>query len=301
VTTVVRVGTRGSQLARTQSGHAAALIKGATGMPVELVTVHTEGDDLSVPLSAPSRPGAFVARLRDVLAAGDIDIAVHSCKDLPALPVDGLSIVAIPPRACAQDALIARDALSLADLPRGARVGTSSPRRAAALLRHRGDLQIVPIRGNVDTRIGYVRSGQVDAVVLAAAGVERLGRLDEISELIGIDVIVPAPAQGALAIEMRTDHPLAGLVTSIDDEATRVCVTAERQVLVGIDATCTTAIGAHAVLDGAELDGARLTLTAELTDHRGHTRVTQSLILDNNRLDAAGRLGSAVAAQLLEA
>ncbi|MCL2464455.1 MAG: hydroxymethylbilane synthase [Micrococcales bacterium] len=292
----LRLGTRGSPLARAQSGTAGALIAEATGLAVNLVTVRTEGDDLAIPLSAPSRPGAFVARLRDVLLAGEVDIAVHSFKDLPFLPTDGLSVVAIPTRADAFDALVSRDGLTLDRLAPGARVGTSSPRRAVALRRRRSDLTIVPIRGNVDTRVRAVAQGQVDAVVLAAAGLVRLGRGAEIVEPIGVDVLVPAPAQGALAIEMRADHSLAAAVARLDDADTRVRVTAERQVLAGVQATCTTAVGAY-----AELAGDTLTLIADLADHRGvdYARVTRGVTLGTDRLADARRLGASVAAELL--
>jgi hydroxymethylbilane synthase len=273
---VLKIGTRGSRLARAQSATTAAMIEQVTGLSCELVIVRTDGDDLSIPLSAPPRPGAFAARLRDVLLAGEVDIAVHSFKDLPFAPTEGLQIVAVPARAHALDALVSRDNVGLDDLPRGARVGTSSPRRATALLRHRGDLEIVPIRGNVDTRVRKVREGDVDAAILAAAGLERVGLGDEITELIPATTIVPAPAQGALAVEMRADDPLAPVVAAIDDHLSRIRVAAERQVLTGVQATCTTAIGAHSVLSGDSL-----TLVADLTDHMGiaHAHVSRTVTL----------------------
>lgn len=295
---VLKIGTRGSRLARAQSAMTASLIEQITGLPTELVIVHTEGDDLSVPLSAPSRPGAFVARLRDVLLEGGVDIAVHSFKDLPFAPQDGLSVVAVPRRAPAFDALVSRDGLGLAELPAGSKVGTSSPRRATALLRYRDDLEIVPIRGNVDTRIRKVREGRVDAAVLAAAGLERLGLRNEITELIDPKVIVPAPAQGALAVEMRSDDPQAGVVAGINDTQTRTQVAAERQVLAGVQATCTTAIGAHSTLQGYSL-----TLTADLTDHMGiaHAHVSRTIGLrQGDPVADARELGNDVAEQLLE-
>lgn len=295
---VLKIGTRGSRLARSQSAMTAALIEQVTGLPTELVIVRTDGDDLSIPLSAPPRPGAFVARLRDVLLDGEVDIAVHSFKDLPFAPMPGLSVVAVPRRAAAFDALVSRDALGLDELPAGSKVGTSSPRRASALLRYRDDLEIVPIRGNVDTRIRKVREGRVDAAVLAAAGLERLGLHDEITELIDPKVIVPAPAQGALAVEMRTDDPLAATVAQINDHDTRIQVAAERQVLTGVQATCTTAIGAHSVLQGYSL-----TLMADLTDHMGvaHAHVARTIGLRRgDPTDDARALGESVAEQLLE-
>ena len=260
----LRIGTRGSELAVSQTLAVAERIEGLTGAETELVRVRTEGDDLSIPLSAPPRPGAFAARLRDVLSDGGVDVAVHSFKDLPFAPAPGLRVVAVPERAAAQDALVSRDGSGLAALPTGARVGTSSPRRASALLRARPDLRIVPIRGNVGTRVRKVRTGEVDAAVLAAAGLERIGRSDEIAELIDPRIIVPAPAQGALAVEMRADHPMAAAVGLVDDPGTRLRVAAERQVLTGVRATCTTAVGAY-----CELVGSGLRLVADLTDHRG--------------------------------
>lgn len=294
---VLRIGTRGSQLARTQSALAAKLIEQATGLPTELVVVRTEGDDLSIPLDAPSRPGAFVARLRDVLLAGDVDIAVHSFKDLPFAPMPGLAIAAVPKRACALDALVSRDGLGLAQLAQGARIGTSSPRRAKALLRYRNDFEIVPIRGNVDSRVRKVHDGLVDAAILAAAGLERLGRADEITELIPAQVIVPAPAQGALAIEMRLDDPIFTKVVTIDHLASRIEVAAEREVLGGVQATCTTAVGAY-----SQLSDSTLSLLGDLSDHLGieHARVTDTIQLSRvDQLDAARGLGRLVAQQLL--
>lgn len=290
------IGTRGSALAVAQSQMVAAMIERSTGLTTELVTVRTEGDDLSIPLSAPPRPGAFAARLRDVLLAGEVDVAVHSFKDLPFAPADGLRVVAIPSRAAARDALVSRSGARLDELPDGASVGTSSPRRAAALQRHRPDLHIVAIRGNVDTRVRKVRSGQVDAAVLAAAGLNRLGRGAEITELIDPSVLVPAPAQGALAVEMRAEHPWAQAVARLDDADSRLRVAAERQVLTGVQATCTTAIGAY-----CQFAGSSLSLIADLTDHLDveHAHVEMRAALGTDRLADASRLGSLVAAKLL--
>ncbi|SER88708.1 hydroxymethylbilane synthase [Propionibacterium cyclohexanicum] len=290
------IGTRASALAMAQSGLVAAMIEKATGLATELVSVRTEGDDVRIPLSSPPRPGAFAARLRDVLVAGEVDVAVHSFKDLPFAPVEGLSVVAIPPRAVARDALVSRAGIGLDALAEGSRVGTSSPRRAAALTRRRPDLRIVPIRGNVDTRVRKVRDGVVDAAVLAAAGLNRLGRGAEITELIDPAVLVPAPAQGALAVEMRCDHPWAAAVAHLDDPDSRLRVVAERQVLSGVQATCTTAIGAY-----CQFTGSSLGLIAELSDHRGveHAHVELRTTLGDDRLGDATRLGERVAAKLM--
>lgn len=281
-------------MARTQSSSVAAALASAIGRRVDLVTIRAEGDDITIPLDAPPRPGAFVATLRDALGAGEVDLVVHSFKDLPSVPLAGLVVAAIPARADARDALCARDGLTLAGLPRGARIGTSSPRRAAAFRRVRPDAQIVPVRGNVDTRLRKVADGQVDAVVLAAAGLQRLGRGDAISELLDPDVCVPAPAQGALAVECRVGT-LEPALASLDDQPTRLAVTAERAVLAGVQAACTTAVGAYAAWQGT----GELELLAELTDHRGvgHARGRRRVRVTTSA--EAEALGLAVARELL--
>ena len=292
--TALRLGTRGSALARTQSGLVAAALTAATGRPVELVVIRAEGDDVTIPLEAPPRPGAFVATLRDALLAGEVDLVVHSFKDLPSAPLAGLVVAAVPERADPRDALCAGDRVGLAGLAQGARIGTASPRRDAGLRRVRPDLQIVPVRGNVDTRLRKVGDGQVDAVVLAAAGLQRLGRGDAITELLDPDVCVPAPAQGALAVVCRVGT-LEAALASLDDPSARLAVTAERAVLAGVEAACTTAVGAYAVWRGA----AELELLAELTDHRGvgHARSRRRVRVTTSA--EAEALGLAVARELL--
>ena len=293
---MIRLGTRGSILARTQSGMVADALTRTTGRRCDLVVIRTEGDDLSVPLDAPSRPGAFVSALRDALTENRVDVVVHSFKDLPSEPATGLAVVAVPRREDPRDALVSRGP-RLAELPAGARVGTSSPRRRAALERLRPDLVVVPLRGNVDTRLGRVESGEVDAVILASAGLGRLGRAARITELLPPDLILPAPAQGALAVECRVGTALAEAAATLDHPPSRVTVTAERAVLRGIRAACTTAIGAHATwLDGV------LTLEAELTGHRGvdHARSRRSIPLAEADLAAAESVGLAVAHDLME-
>lgn len=289
----LQLGTRRSALATTQSGQVAAALTAATGRAVELVLIRAEGDDTSIPLSAPPRPGAFVATLRDALLAGEVDLVVHSFKDLPSEPLPGLVVAAVPARVDPRDALCARDGLRLSELPAGARVGTSSPRRAAGLLRTRPDLQIVPIRGNVDTRLRKVHDGEVDSVVLAAAGLARLDRLAEVSEFLDPEVLLPAPAQGALAVECRVGS-LATELARLDDRSSRLAVTAERAVLAGIEAQCTTAIGAHArwLPDGLEL-------AAELHNHRGVDYAFSRLAAVVEDEAGAVDLGSRVAAELL--
>ena len=292
---MIRLGTRGSLLARTQSGTVAAALSRIIGEDVELVTIRTEGDDLSVPLDAPSRPGAFVSALRDALHAGAVDLVVHSFKDLPSEPLPGLVVAAVPVREDPRDALVSRGP-GLADLPPGATIGTSSPRRRAALARLRPDLRVVPLRGNVDTRLQRVATGDLDAAILAAAGLTRLGRTDRVTEYLDPDAWLPAPAQGALAVECRDGEALAEAVAVLDDPDTRLLVTAERAVLRGVEATCTTAVGAQATW----VDG-RLTLAADLTDHHGigYARHTQWSVMPEAHLAGAAELGLSVARALL--
>lgn len=291
---MIRIGTRGSQLARTQTGHVADALR-ALGEEVELVIIRTEGDNLAIPLDAPPRPGAFTAALRDALLDGRVDIAVHSLKDLPSAPHPGLTLAAMPERADAREALVSAHGRTLADLPQNAVLGTSSPRRSHAVRMLRPDLQVVPIRGNVDTRIAKVRDGVVDATLLAAAGMDRIGRLGEASEVIDPLLLLPAPAQGVLGVECREE--LADVAARLDHAPSRWRATAERAVLAGIDATCTTALGCYSTLEDRTL-----TLTAELWDHAGleHVRTTRSAVLADGAEEAsAQQLGLAVANQLL--
>jgi hydroxymethylbilane synthase len=253
----LRLGTRRSKLAMAQSGMVAEQVRELTGREVELVEITTYGDVSKENLAQIGGTGVFVSALRDALLAGEIDFAVHSLKDLPTAPPDGLVLAAIPSREDPRDALVARDGLTFAALPDGARVGTGSPRRMAQLnawaQSHRLRIETVPIRGNVDTRIGYVTSGKLDAVVLAAAGLNRIGRLSEASELISDDVCLPAPGQGALAVECAASNPeLAALLAELDDPFTRVAVTAERSLLAALEAGCSAPVGALAdlVADG---------------------------------------------------
>jgi len=253
----LRLGTRRSALAMAQSGMVADQVRKVTGREVELVEITTYGDVSKEALARIGGTGVFVSALRDALLAGEIDFAVHSLQDLPTTPPEGLVLAAIPVREDPRDALVARDGLTFATLPPGARVGTGSPRRMAQLnawaLSHRLTLETVPIRGNVDTRIGYVTSGKLDAVVLAAAGLSRIGRLAEASELIAVDTVLPAPGQGALAVECAASDPeLAAQLAELDDPVTRVAVTAERSLLAALEAGCSAPVGALAdlVADG---------------------------------------------------
>lgn len=291
---MIRIGTRGSLLATTQTGLVADALR-ARGHEVEIVVIRTEGDNLEIPLEAPPRPGAFTAALRDALLDDRVDVAVHSLKDLPSAPHPDLALAAMPERADCRDVLVARHGAGLSELPRGAVLGTSSPRRRHAVLTVRPDLEIVPLRGNVDTRIAKVRDGVVDATLLAAAGMERIGRLNEATQLLDPDVVLPAPAQGVLGVECRDE--LADVVATLDHGPSRWQALAERAVLEGVAATCTTALGCHSTLVGETL-----TLTAAVWEHAGieYARATRATVLPaGDEVGAARELGLAVADQLL--
>jgi hydroxymethylbilane synthase len=258
-TQVLRLGTRASELARTQSGLVAKALTARTGRDVVLVPVRTEGDVVTGPLADLGGTGVFVNALRDALLAGEVDLAVHSLKDLPTTPAEGIALAAIPPREDPRDVVVARDGLTLGELPVGSRVGTGSPRRVAQLEALGLGIELVGVRGNVDTRIGKVRSGELDAVVLARAGLARLGRLEDATEVLDPIQVLPAPGQGALAIECRAaDTDLVALVAeALDDPHTRAAVTCERVVLAELEAGCSAPVGALAEVaegdDGEEL------------------------------------------------
>jgi hydroxymethylbilane synthase len=302
---LLRLGTRGSALALAQSGAVAATVIAELCRHVELVSVQTQGDLSSEAISALGGTGVFVTALRDALLRDEVDLAVHSYKDLPTAPADGLVVVAVPVREDARDVLVARDGLTLGELPEGSRVGTGSPRRTAQLLALGLGLAVVPIRGNVDTRIRKVRDGEVDAVVLARAGLARLDRLDEISEVIDPLQMRPAPAQGALAIECRADDDeLLELLASLDDADTRAAVDAERALLAALEAGCTAPVGAMAEVaegdDGSELflrglvaavdgtDVVRLSATGPTSDAKGVGTRLAAELLDLGAADLMG-------------
>jgi hydroxymethylbilane synthase len=308
-TDVLRVGTRRSALAMAQASGVAEALR-ARGREVELVGVTTEGDRSAragTPLADAGGMGVFVAELRLRLLAGDVDLVVHSLKDLPTAPADGLVIAAIPPREDPRDALVSGDGRSLADLPSGARVGTGSPRRAAQLRAARPDLDVQPLRGNVDTRLRKVAEGEFDAIVVAAAGLARLGRLAEASELLDPASMLPAPGQGALAVECRAadleaQSPLSQAISSLDDGATRAAVTAERALLAELEAGCTAPVGALARVesgsDDVNGDAVNLHLVAAVVSVDGATAIRRS---GSGPVAQPLELGRRLAAELLAA
>ena len=289
VTRVLRVGTRRSALARAQ----ADLVVAGLGTPVEVIPIVTAGDRTAAPIDIIGGTGVFVSALREALLAGDIDLAVHSAKDLPVVPAEGIVLGAVPPREDPRDAVVARDKLTLAELPKGSLVGTGSPRRAAQLRALGLDLYVVPVRGNVDTRLAHVGEN-LDAVVLAAAGLRRLGRFDAITEILDPTRFVPAPAQGALAVECRADDlPARQVLAAFDDEGARACITAERALLASLEAGCSAPIGALAEIHA---NPAELTLTAVVTAADGSNTVRRTL---TRVVTDSARVGRRLAADLI--
>jgi hydroxymethylbilane synthase len=291
---VLRLGTRKSPMAMAQSGLVAEAITARTGCRVELVGVTTQGDVSKAQLAQIGGTGVFVSALRDRLLSGEVDLAVHSLKDLPTGQPAEIILAAVPRRDDPRDALITRDGAKLADLPAGATIGTGSPRRAAQLLLLRKDVRCVPIRGNADTRLGKVGTGELHAVVLAAAGLARIGRLDAASQVFEADDMLPAPGQGALAVECRaTDPQLAQLLGAIDDPLSRAAVAAERAVLAALEAGCSAPIGAYAAATAE-----RLHLEAAIIAADGQQALREH---GDGMPSAAAQLGRDVAARLLRA
>ncbi len=290
---VLRLGTRGSALALAQS-RAVAVQLGA-----EVVVIESEGDRSTQSLSALGGAGVFVTALREALLADEVDVVVHSFKDLPTGAAEGLAIAAVPPRADARDVLVARDGLTLDDLPAGAIVGTGSPRRRAQLLARRADLRVVDIRGIVDTGLGRVGADdperRLDAIVLAAAGLERIGLLDRATEVFDLADWPTAPAQGALAVETRAGD--THLAEHLDHRPSRLTAEAERGVLARLEAGCSAPIGATAFLE----DG-MMFLTARVYAPDGSSQLTASHALyAADSKEPAAELSDRVAAELLDA
>lgn len=266
----LRIGTRGSQLALWQARWVQqSILEQWPGTTVELVIVKTQGDKiLDVPLAQVGGKGLFVKEIEEALLDGRIDLAVHSMKDMPAALPEGLHIAAVPLRENPLDALISLRHASLEDLPQGARVGTSSLRRGAQLLHRRPDLTIVALRGNVDTRLKKLETTELDAIVLAAAGLTRLGLADRITAHIAPDIMLPAVGQGALCIEARNnDGSTKQLLAALDHRPTHVAITAERAFLHRLEGGCQIPLAGHATLENdqlqltglvAELDGSRM-------------------------------------------
>ena len=294
----LKVGTRASLLARTQSTLVADRLAEALGIEVVLVEVTTEGDVNGAPLASLGGAGVFVSALRDALLDGKVDVAVHSLKDLPTAPAPGITLAAVPLREDPRDVLVARDGLTLGELPPGSVVGTGSPRRVAQLHALGLGLEITGIRGNIDTRAGKVAKGELDGVILARAGLARIGRLDVVTEVIDPIQMLPAPGQGALAVECRTEDTdlTESIRTHLEDPFTRAAVDAERAVLATLEAGCSAPVGSLAEVaegdDGYEVwvravalapDGAveiRRSASGPLTDAAGVGRRLATGMLD---------------------
>ncbi|MGV0836635.1 hydroxymethylbilane synthase [Mycolicibacterium thermoresistibile] len=298
---VIRIGTRGSLLATTQAGGIRdALIE--RGHPAELVTISTRGDrnpDTPIPHMG---VGVFTAELREAVLDGRVDAAVHSYKDLPTAPDPRFAIPAVPPREDSRDVLIARDNLVLGELPAGSLIGTSSPRRAAQLRALGLGLEIRPLRGNLETRLNRVRNGELDGIVVARAGLARIGRLDEVTEALEPVQMLPAPAQGALAVECRAaDTELAAVLAQLDDADSRAAVTAERVLLAELEAGCSAPVGAIAeVVESIDEDGR---VFEELSLRSCVAAVSGSDVIRASGVGTPGRareLGVSVAAELFE-
>ncbi|MEU5957413.1 hydroxymethylbilane synthase [Streptomyces sp. NPDC047525] len=301
----LRLGTRRSKLAMAQSGQVAETVSRLTGRSVELVEITTYGDTSREHLAQIGGTGVFVTALRDALLGGEVDFAVHSLKDLPTAQPDDLALAAVPLRADPRDVLIARDGMTFTELPSGARIGTGSPRRMAQLnayARNHGlAIETVPIRGNIDTRIGFVHKGELDAVVLAAAGLHRVGRIDEVTDFLSVDTVLPAPGQGALAIECAASNvSLTAALAELDDPYTRAAVTAERSLLAALEAGCSAPVGALADLlaDGQIVKEMRLRGVVGATDGSTLVQLSTTGPVPETH-DQALALGRELAAEML--
>jgi hydroxymethylbilane synthase len=294
---LIRLGSRRSKLAMTQSGLIADQLR-ELGHEVEIVEIVTEGDTNRAPLTQLGGTGVFATAIRNALRDKRIDLTVHSLKDLPVAPAEGLTIAAIPVREDPRDVLVARDGLTLGELPQGAVVGTGSPRRAAQLVALGLGLETRAIRGNVDSRVALVENDEVDAIVIARAGLARLGRLDEVAEALDPLQMLPAPGQGALALEIRSDDSaLYDVVRQLDDPDTRAAVTAERAVLGRLEAGCSAPLGALAEVT-EDVDGSlEISLRAFVGRTDGTFDLRRSL---TGPFDEPEQLGQNVAQLLLD-
>ena len=291
----IRIGSRGSKLAIWQAEHVKAELEALhAGIIITIRTIKTTGDKiLDVPLAKVGGKGLFVKEIEDALLRNEIDIAVHSMKDVPAILPEGLCIGVIPEREDPRDALLSRDGSGFFHLKAGARIGTSSLRRISQLLNQRPDIIIHPLRGNLDTRIKKLEAGEYDAIILAAAGIRRLGWADRITEYLPETISLPAIGQGALCIERReTDSNIAKMISPLDHRETNICVRAERAFLKRLDGGCQVPIGAYAAMSGdniiiegfiASVDGRRMvrekrTGTTDNPEDAG-TALAESLLL----------------------
>ncbi len=298
MTVAIRLGTRRSALARAQSAQVGAALTAATGRTVELVEIETEGDRDPAPLASFGGVGVFVSALRDAILDGRVDAAVHSLKDLPTAPDDRLALAAIPAREDPRDCVVARGGLTLGELPNGATVGTGSPRRAAQVRALGLGHEVVGVRGNVDTRLRLVADGAVDAVILARAGLLRLGCADEVTEVLDPTQMLPAPGQGALVVECRADRAdLLDLFAPLDHAATRASVTAERSVLAALEAGCSAPVGALADLAEDGFSEPELYLRAVVAAVDGSSSVRLSATGSPTDAEA---LGYSLAQRLIE-
>jgi len=277
--TPIRLGTRRSALAQAQSGHVAAALEKVIGRAVELVPITSEGDTNRASLSLIGGQGIFATRLREALLEGECDFLVHSLKDLPTAQPDSLVIAATPPREDARDVAITRDGVPLHALASGSLIGTGSPRRIAQVHIRAPRGEVVDIRGNVDSRLQKVATGELDAVILAVAGLSRLGSDSPLRrEELGLAEWPTAPGQGALAVETRTDadQELLAALAALDDEQTRIAITVERAILEGLDAGCQAPMAAHAVVSGSSVR-VRTVVYAPDGDRRIGLDVTEDL------------------------
>lgn len=292
----IRVGTRGSNLALIQTNWAIDRLKEKfPEVEFEVKIIKTKGDKiLHLSLDKIGDKGLFVKEIESQLLEGEIDLAVHSMKDMPAEVVEGLKFAAVPKREDPRDVIILREGLnSFDELPIGATVGTGSKRRKYQLLRKRPDLNIVPIRGNIETRISKIESENLDGIVLAASGVIRADLEEKITEFLPVDLMIPAPAQGALALEIReNDEELEKMIDAIKDEISQIQTDAERSYLAGIDGSCHIPMGAY-----CEVDGEKLTLTGIFGDEDGEKITVASLEGDR---DNPKELGSNLAKLVLK-
>ena len=287
----LRLGTRGSKLARWQADWVASQLTSA-GFRVEMVLISTKGDVTTGPLGAAGGIGLFTKEIQRALLADEIDLAVHSLKDLPTDPVPGLKLGAVPPRESNRDAFVSEQYADLASLPEGARIGTGSIRRRAQLLYQRQDLQVLDIRGNVDTRLSKLDDGEYDAIVLAEAGLKRLGLTARIASVLDRDVMLPAVGQGALGVEIRADDQVtADAVQVLDDESTHHAVIAERAMLAALRGGCLAPVGAWAreTEDGLQLDGAVFSADGK----------EKIIVAGSHPTNDPGELGRQVAEQLV--